>query len=220
MLLVEKQVDGYFACRGKTWCHFWRTHPRTGTLQRESESRTRDVDSPSTRSCLLYYRWSSWLFTEGQNDPQATGKCPGAPDGQSATGSNDTRHSTPTCACLGGWSQCVCQILTRFHTSGGSSEEEGEDYPPQWISWNKNSETLKKLSFLDKTILNIFHSPNNWLKHTVLQRRSTVASTALCSVAPWCSRRTVSFRPPLGTLTSLQNLGGSWFSHPFYRITQ
>jgi hypothetical protein len=28
-------------------------------------------------------------------------------------------------------------------------------------------ETLKKSSFLDKTILNIFMSPNNGLKHTV-----------------------------------------------------
>ena len=79
---------------------------------------------------------------------------------------------------------------------------------------NKNSETFKKLSFLDKTIQNIFTSPNNWLKHTVLQWRSTIASTALCRVAPWCSRRTVKFRHPLSTLTSIQNLGGSWFSLP------
>jgi hypothetical protein len=47
-----------------------------------------------------------------------------------------------------------------------------------------------------------------------LQWRSTVASKALCRVAPWCYRRTTSFRPPLGTLTSIQNLGDSWFSPP------
>jgi hypothetical protein len=33
-------------------------------------------------------------------------------------------------------------------------------------------------------------------------------------VAPWGSRRTASFRPRLGTLTLIQNLGGSWFSPP------
>jgi hypothetical protein len=74
-----------------------------------------------------------------------------------------------------------------------------------------NCKTLKKLYFLDKTTLNIITSPNNWLKHTILQRSSTVASTLLCRVAPWCSRRTASC-PPLGTLTSIQNLGGSLFS--------
>ena len=36
----------------------------------------------------------------------------------------------------------------------------------------------------------------------------------LCRVAPWCSRRTASFFPLLGTLTSIQNLGGLWFSPP------
>ena len=41
-----------------------------------------------------------------------------------------------------------------------------------------------------------------------------LASTALCRVAPWCSRRTASFHPPLGILTSVQNLGNSWFSLP------
>ena len=50
----------------------------------------------------------------------------------------------------------------------------------------KKVSLLEKLSFLDKTILNIFTSPNNWLKHTVLQLRST----ALCREPPWCSRRT------------------------------
>jgi hypothetical protein len=34
---------------------------------------------------------------------------------------------------------------------------------------NRNGKTLKKLSFVDKTILNIFTSPNNLLKHTVLK---------------------------------------------------
>ena len=38
-----------------------------------------------------------------------------------------------------------------------------------------------------------------------------VDSTALYRVATWCSRRTASFRTPLGTLTSIQNLAGSWF---------
>ena len=66
------------------------------------------------------------------------------------------------------------------------------------------------LSEIYKTIQNIITSPNNRLKHTILQWRSTVASTALW-VAPWCSQRTASFHPPLGTLTSIQNLGGSWF---------
>jgi hypothetical protein len=49
---------------------------------------------------------------------------------------------------------------------------------------------------------------------TDLQNRCfvSVSSTALCRVAPWCNRRTASFRPPLGILTSIQNLGGSWFS--------
>jgi hypothetical protein len=67
---------------------------------------------------------------------------------------------------------------------------------------------------LYKTILNIIRSQNNWLKHTILQRRSTVALTALCKVAPCYTHRTASFHPPLGTLTSIQNLGGSRFSPP------
>ena len=92
-------------------------------------------------------------------------------------------------------------------TSGGSSEEEGEDHPI-------HCKTFKKSSFLGKSILNIITSPNNWLKHTIVQWRSAVASTALGRVASWCSRRTAIFRPPLGTLTSTQNLGGSWFSPP------
>jgi hypothetical protein len=80
------------------------------------------------------------------------------------------------------------------------------------------SEFHKKYVFLniwkviDKTIINIFTPPDNWLKHTVFQWGSTVASTALCRVAPRCSRRTANFCPPLGTLTSIQNLGDSWFS--------
>ena len=39
------------------------------------------------------------------------------------------------------------------------------------------------------------------------QKRKTIVTGA-----PWCSQRTASFCPPLGTLTSIQNLGGSWFS--------
>ena len=65
MLSVEKQVYGCYVCRRETWCHFWR-----GDTAAESVSRAWRVDSPSTQSCMLYYRWSSWLFTAGQNDPQ------------------------------------------------------------------------------------------------------------------------------------------------------
>ena len=50
--------------------------------------------------------------------------------------------------------------------------------------------------------------------YVVLQIKYTVVSTELCRVAPWCSQRTASFRPPLSTLTSIQNLGGLWFSSP------
>jgi hypothetical protein len=46
---------------------------------------------------------------------------------------------------------------------------------------NRNIKETLSLSFLDKIILNIF--TNNCVKHTVWQW-STVASTALCRVAP------------------------------------
>ena len=99
---------------------------------------------------------------------------------------------------------------THTSTSWGSPEEEGEDHLPQWIFLNFYKVILFRYNYTNY----IHMSPNKWLKHTVSQWRSTAASTALSRVAPWCSRRTVSFRPPRGTLTSIQNLGGSWFSLP------
>ena len=73
------------------------------------------------------------------------------------------------------------------------------DSPGQSMSW-------KEEVFLIFSIISVFTCQHTW--------RSTVASTALSGVAPWCSQRTVIFRPPLGKLTSMQNLGGSWFSRP------
>ncbi len=79
MLSVEKQVD---VCHVS---HRLRSVVCEREVWPECMSVTPDADSERSHSCLLYYRWSSLLFTAGQHDPQATGKCPGAPNGQSAS---------------------------------------------------------------------------------------------------------------------------------------
>ena len=123
-----------------------------------------------------------------------------------------TQHWVPNCL----WKQRQHRIcLSGASWSGVPSVEAPQMRNGRTIllsELHKNIKHFKVILFRWNYTKYIDVSPNNWLKHTVLQWRCTVASTSLCRVVPWCSRGTASFRPPLGTLKSIQNLGGSWFS--------
>jgi hypothetical protein len=94
------------------------------------------------------------------------------------------------------------------------SKDKPSDSVPQWrLLRGRMGEPSSSVNFIQILILKHKKSYPFFWKH-YLQIRSTVVSAALCRVAPWGSQRTASFRPPLGTLTSIQNLGGSWFSPP------
>lgn len=86
-------ISGEAECRKQTWwCNFCvKVTPDAWILR-----------SQSTHSCLLYHHWWSWLFTAGQNNPQAT----------AATWQAHSSQEMHSSTLLWGWGRNACCLCS------------------------------------------------------------------------------------------------------------